>query len=489
MSRGGFVETFAEDSRIDLARARLDRMAAPDREGIPHLGRYLLFDEIASGGMATVHLGRLLSAAGFSRTVAIKRMHPHFAKEPEFVSMFTNEARLASRIQHPNVVQTLDVVACDGELLLVMEFIHGESLAKLMRSVADRRLLPAPALVGSIMAGVLHGLHAAHEARDDRGEPLGIVHRDVSPQNVLVGSDGVSRVLDFGVAKAAMRLPTTRDGQVKGKVAYMAPEQLRAGPVDRRADVFAAGIVHWEALTGHRLFAGSDVGEVTGKVLAGDIAPPSSMAPEVSEEVDDVVMRALERDPTRRFATARDYGIAIANASPVMAAHEVGDWVLRTAGDKLRERTEAIARLERLTSERGQPADQTLPTLIVPSNSIVSLNRPIVARASPAAMLLIFLGLLSAAIAGIAVARHSEHPSATTALTLDAGTIVGSSTIKTLAPPRAEPKLTDSHPFPSGRRELKRTPAGRWGRPHNRSCDPPYTLDARGIRRVKPGCA
>jgi serine/threonine-protein kinase len=462
-------------------------MAAPHREGIPHHGRYLLFDEIASGGMATVHLGRLLGAAGFSRTVAIKRMHPQFAKEPEFVSMFINEARLASRIQHPNVVPTLDVISRDGELLLVMEFIQGESLAKLLRSVAEGRQLLEPALVGSIMAGVLHGLHAAHEARDDRGEPLGIIHRDVSPQNVLVGSDGVARVLDFGVAKAAMRLTTTRDGQIKGKIAYMAPEQLRAGRVDRRADVFAAGIVHWEALTGCRLFVGSDVGELTARVLSADIARPSSFAPEVSEEVDDVVMQALERDPTRRFASARDYAIAITQASPVMPAHEVGDWVRRTAGDRLRERMETIAKLERLTSEHAQPATQAPTAVVMPSNDVVSSNRSALARIRPAAALLAILALTSAAIAGVAIARRAEHSSATVSPTPPVKPVPTPAAVP--PEPRIAPASTDSPPPQLDRRESKRTPNGRSVKPRNRKCDPPYTLDARGIRRVKPGCA
>src|SRR6478736_1694730 len=178
-------------------------------------GRYALYGEIAAGGMATVHIGRLLGPVGFARTVAIKRLHPHYAKDPEFVSMFLDEARLAARIRHPNVVPTLDVVALDGELFLVMEYVQGESFARLVREARRARLDVPPEVISAIVVGALNGLHAAHEATSERGEPLNIVHRDVTPQNILVGSDGVARLLDFGVAKAAGSLhATTRDGQI-----------------------------------------------------------------------------------------------------------------------------------------------------------------------------------------------------------------------------------------------------------------------------------
>jgi serine/threonine protein kinase len=203
------------------------------------IGRYVLYGEIASGGMATVHFGRLSGPAGFSRTVAIKRLHPQYAKDPEFVSMFLDEARLAARIRHPNVVTTLDVVTTGAEIFLVMEYVQGESLSRLLRAVRPMMTPADTRIVATIVSGVLHGLHAAHEARDEQGQPLRIVHRDVSPQNVLVGTDGVPRVLDFGVAKAAGRVQTTREGQLKGKLAYMAPEQVR-GEVTRVTDVYSA---------------------------------------------------------------------------------------------------------------------------------------------------------------------------------------------------------------------------------------------------------
>ena len=187
----------------------------------------MLCDEIAAGGMATVHFGRLLGPVGFSRTVAIKRLHPQLARDPDFVAMFVDEARLAARIRHPNVVPTLDVVATEGELFLVMDYVPGESLSRLLRASRASGLVP-PRIASAIFCGALHGLHAAHEATDERGTPLGIVHRDVSPQNILIGSDGVPRVLDFGVAMAAGRAQATGPGRSKASSGTSPPSRWRA---------------------------------------------------------------------------------------------------------------------------------------------------------------------------------------------------------------------------------------------------------------------
>src|SRR5690349_19226664 len=204
------------------------------------VGRYALFEEIACGGMAAVHVGRLVGPVGFSRTVAIKRLHPQFAKDPEFVTMFLDEARLAARVRHPNVVPTLDVVASQGELFLVMEYVQGEAFARLLHVTKQNGQRIPRDIVCSVLVAVLHGLHAAHEAKSERGEPLGIVHRDVSPQNILVGVDGIPRVLDFGIAKAIGRYQQTGQGVIKGKLGYMPPEQVRGEAIDRRADLYAA---------------------------------------------------------------------------------------------------------------------------------------------------------------------------------------------------------------------------------------------------------
>jgi serine/threonine protein kinase len=316
------------------------------------IGRYLLFGEIAAGGMATVHFGRLSGPAGFSRTVAIKRLHPNLAKDPEFVAMFLDEARLAARIRHPNVVPTLDVVATEGEIFLVMDYVQGESLSRLRIAMQDAKRQADPRIIAAIMSGVLHGLHAAHEAKSEQGQSLNIVHRDVSPQNVLVGIEGVARVLDFGVAKAIGRVQTTREGQIKGKLAYMPPEQLRGGRVTRQADVYAAAVVTWEALTGARLFSGEHEGALVTSILMHPIKAPSEVAPHVPAAFDAVVMRGLDRDPAKRYATAREMALDLERCAGVASTSEVGEWVESLAGTELSKRAALMAAIEGSTPTR-----------------------------------------------------------------------------------------------------------------------------------------
>ncbi|MBX3232767.1 MAG: serine/threonine protein kinase [Labilithrix sp.] len=310
------------------------------------LGRYELHGAIARGGMATVYVARMSGAAGFARTVAVKRLHPHLAADSTFSAMFIDEARLAARIRHPNVIDTLDVVAEGGELFLVMDFVLGETLAKLVRVAQNRGIMmPAP-VVSSIIIGALEGLHAAHEATSERGEPLGIVHRDVSPQNILVARDGVARVLDFGVAKAAGRVQETEGGELKGKLAYMAPEQLTRKEIDRRCDVFAMGVVLWEALTTKRLFAGDDAASTLYAVMNEPITPPSQLVPGVPPAVDEVVLKALERDVTKRFATAQEMAVALEAAVPPAPTRHAGKWVEELAADALKIRADIVRAID-----------------------------------------------------------------------------------------------------------------------------------------------
>jgi serine/threonine protein kinase len=318
------------------------------------IGRYAIYQAIASGGMATVYLGRLLGPVGFARTVAIKRLHEQYASEPKFVAMFLDEARLAARVRHPNVVPTLDVVATDGELFLVMEYVHGESLGRLVRAAVDQGTpIPVPIVV-SIMSGVLQGLHAAHEAKSEKGVPLHIIHRDVSPQNILLGRDGQARLLDFGVARAEERLHKTQEGLVKGKLAYMAPEQLRAETLGPPTDVYAAAVVMWEALAGRRLFPGTSDGGLVVEVLEGKIERPSDVlraagdtarAEEVSH-LDDLLMRALAPKSEARWQTARELARELEAAVAPATASQVSDWVESAAGSTLRERASMVAEIE-----------------------------------------------------------------------------------------------------------------------------------------------
>ena len=325
------------------------------------IGRYALHAEIASGGMATVHFGRLLGPVGFSRPVAIKRLHPQFAKEENVRAMFIDEARLAARIHHPNVVQTLDVISTEGQLLLVMDYVHGEALGKLGKTLRRKAEAAPIPVVLAIMSNVLHGLHAAHEAKTENGEPLHIVHRDVSPQNILVGADGVARVLDFGIARAAVRLESTREGMIKGKLAYMAPEQLLGSEVTRRADIFSSGVVLWELLANRRLFLRGDDAEsvLIEKLLRGQLEPPSAYMPGLPKELDAIVMRSLERDPADRYGTAREMALALERVSALAPASDVGDWVERIAGDVLAARQGKVREFEQSSMRmRAAPSNE-----------------------------------------------------------------------------------------------------------------------------------
>ncbi len=309
------------------------------------LGRYSLHAQLAGGGMATVFLARLNGAVGFGRTVAIKRLHPHLAKDPEFVTMFLDEARLSARIQHPNVVPTLDVVATDGELFLVLEYVKGETLSVLNRAMARQKAQIPVAIVASLVVGMLNGLDAAHEARDERGAPLEIVHRDVSPQNVMVGSDGVARLLDFGIAKAATRLGNTREGQLKGKIAYMAPEQLM-GQVSRQTDIYAAGVVLWEELTGRRLFYAETEVHTMSLVQKGDIPRPSSLNPAVSSGLDAITMKALAKEPSHRYQTAHEMAQAIESVTELTSPNRIAEWLKGVAGDLMEARAKLVKEIE-----------------------------------------------------------------------------------------------------------------------------------------------
>jgi eukaryotic-like serine/threonine-protein kinase len=316
----------------------------PARERI---GRYILCDEIAAGGMASVYFARLVGDVGFARTVAVKRLHGGIAKDPEFVSMFLDEARITGRIRHPHVVPTLDVVNTRGELFVVMEYVHGESLGRLFTTLTASDGRVPPDIAVACLSDALHGLHAAHEAKDEHNESLGIVHRDVSPQNILVGVDGVSRMLDFGVAKAMGRLSITRDGAVKGKLAYMAPEQLYGGELTRLADVYAAAVCLWEVLSGRRLFFGRSEGETVTNVLSEKVAPPSTHNPDVSPALDEAVMKGLSREPTERWQSAREFALALEKVGRASAS-EVGAWVEALAGPDLEERARSLAAVESL---------------------------------------------------------------------------------------------------------------------------------------------
>ncbi len=342
--------------------------------GRQRVDRYELMGEIASGGMATVYLARLTGMGGFQRFVAMKRLHPHLASEKEFVEMFLDEARIAARIHHPNVVPILEVGASQVGYYLVMEYIEGDTLARLLaRAASTGKRLPV-SIALRIAIDTLSGLHAAHELHDDTNQPVNLVHRDVSPQNVLVGQDGIARITDFGVARAASRLTATRVGQLKGKIAYMAPEQAAGSEeLDRRADVFSAGIVVWEALAQKRLFKAENEAATLSRVITEPVPLLFQVAPQVSKEVSGVVMRALDRDRDKRFPTCAAFADALEAAAAlkdkVASPRELAAYVNEVMGQEIgQQRDNVRAWLAHSEPTGAKPFE--LPSGVLPSSSV-----------------------------------------------------------------------------------------------------------------------
>jgi serine/threonine-protein kinase len=293
-----------------------------------------------------VYLARLGGVGGFQRFVAMKRLHPHLQSEQEFVEMFLDEARLAAGIHHPNVVSILEVGASPVGYYLVMEYVEGDTLARILaRAASQGQRLPS-AIALRIVLDALAGLHAAHELKNDHGELVHLVHRDVSPQNILVGVDGIARLTDFGVARARSRIGSTRVGQLKGKLAYMAPEQANGDPVDRRADVFSAGVMIWETLASKRLFKSENEMQTLERVMKEPIPSLTRVAPHLSRELAEVVRIALERNPTERYQSAAEFANALEAAAGgrdgVADPRDVASFVKETLGQEIQQQREAV---------------------------------------------------------------------------------------------------------------------------------------------------
>jgi serine/threonine-protein kinase len=498
----------------------------PEEAAPRPIGRYVLYGEIASGGMASVHFGQIVGPVGFSRPVAIKRLHAHLAKDPEFVTMFLDEARLAARVIHPNVVATLDVVALASELFLVMEYVRGLPLSRVLRAARNHGGRIPPRIVVSIMCGVLHGLHAAHEAKNEQGKPLEIVHRDVSPQNVLVGTDGVARVLDFGVAKAAGRMQTTRDGQLKGKLAYMAPEQIRAGAVTRRTDIYAAAVVLWELLTGDRLFDADNEAQAVANVMLGKVPRPSAIVSEIPLAFDAVVMRAIDAEPSNRYATAREMAAELALCAPGAAPGDVSEWIEQVAGQEIEQRAAKIAEIERhaptsagslrelasglIDAERASLTQAASPkALATPDSSGRSSAVDIESQVSRVAPTMRFLSSRSRArlvlgfvlaFGGVCAGWASAHLfGATPASAVPLPVVANLPAAPPSAPeppastpaPTPTPVLTPPAPPATNARAVPTHAAIPIPQPHptvKPGCSPPYTTDEHGRTHFKAEC-
>jgi serine/threonine-protein kinase len=337
------------------------------------IGRYLLQRQIARGGMATIHLARLVGDEGFTRIVAAKRLHPEFAEDHEFVAMFLDEARIASKVHHKNVVPVLDVVSSGEEVVLVQEYVHGVPLSWLLKSTLQSNDQIPVNIAVSIACQVLAGLQATHEAVDEVGVPLHIVHRDVSPQNVMIATDGTARLLDFGVAKAIMAAHVTREGTYKGKLAYSAPEQIR-GQATPQSDIYSLAVLLWELLVGQRMHSKAKSGaELVSNVLNGTLP---TMRQALSEDrawdnlspaerrlliaIDPIVQKGLALDLNERWARASDMEEALFAAVPPAPQGAVAAW-LRAVGNEFIEKRDRMIAAEEASFRRISPSRAPLP--------------------------------------------------------------------------------------------------------------------------------
>jgi serine/threonine-protein kinase len=470
--------------------------------------------------MATVHLARLMGPEGFSRTVAVKQLHPQFSRDPEFVAMFLDEARLASRVRHPNVVSPLDVISCPPELFIVMEYVHGTSLSRLLKR-STPECVP-PRVAAAIIGQVLLGLHAAHEATGEGGESLELVHRDVSPQNIMVTTDGVACIVDFGIAKARARSHQTDPGKLKGKLGYMSPEQVNLEAVDRRSDVFAVGVVLWELLAGRRLFGSDSPGGSLQKLLHAEIDPPSRLAPGLPPALDRVVERALSRSVLERFESARAMAEALEQAVAPCSMLELASWVESRVGQELNARSELVSDVESLSFDdftralpsasalappepsRAPPvADARLEEPATPGKiaTLSGEHRTTRLRKGWLVPVTVTIAVVSFVLWGRtrrgpatamtpAVAAHAALPAAPFLLNASAQGPVQEATTHGDAGPRLEPASavhSAASESPGPHKPAAKTTASARAKPAS-DCDVPYAIDKNGVKRFKEVC-
>jgi eukaryotic-like serine/threonine-protein kinase len=438
------------------------------------VGRYLLFDEFARGGMATVHLARLDGSVGFKRILAIKRLRRD-AADAELRASIRDEAQITSRIVHRNVVQLLDVIEDNGDVFLVMEYVHGLPLSALMKETRLHGETIPPKIATAIVADALDGLTAAHEATDTEGKPLEIVHRDMSPQNLLVDTSGVTRVLDFGIAKARVRVRQTAPGMLKGKVPYMAPEQIH-GRATRSSDLFSTGLVLYEALSGERA-----VGQFASKadalsaILRGQIRPLCQLCPQLPSDLVAIVDRSIARDPEQRFASARQMADAL-RAWGTATPDEVACWVASLAKDTLDQRRELV-RLAESSKESGV--------------LVATLPRQRWLRLAAAGVAIV----LALGAVGVRVLWRRSRPSPNSvaaSLPPEPPNVVPTATkgaeaeMPSVEPPA--PASVEAFPVTEKRPPPPPRPIGKRGRSVSKNCDPPFLLDKNGHKQFKPEC-
>jgi serine/threonine protein kinase len=381
---------------------------APGRQ----IGKYRVVRRLAVGGMAEIYLAEARGIEGFTKHVVLKRILPQFAQSETFVRLFLNEARVSATLDHPNIATVYDIGEADGVYFFTMEYLHGEDLGHLLREMVARQArLPLEHAL-TIGVGVAAGLHAAHEKRSPDGRPLGIVHRDVSPSNVVVTYDGGVKLCDFGVAKITSQAELTSTGTLKGKVSYMSPEQCNNEGLDRRSDIFALGVLLYELTTQTRLFKGDSEAATLKMVLDADIAPPSTRIPDYPADLEATILKALHRDRQDRYATARELQIALEEVARahglITSAASLGAFMISSFGTKVEpwlmppEEDEAhgspAAQRGRLTTlDRGP----VLRTLIVESRA--SSRRSLLTKVWVAGVAVLLLAVATAT--GLAIER------------------------------------------------------------------------------------
>ena len=379
----------SSNADADEARAAA---ANPLAGGTYFLGRYRVVDEIGVGGMASVHLARMDGPGGFQKWVAIKRIHPHLVEDETFVNMFLDEARVAARISHPNVATVFELGKHEDTYWIAMEYLHGEPLREVMRRTEELAQPMPPEIACRVIADAAEGLHAAHELLGKDGEKLQLVHRDVTPHNLFVTYDGSTKVVDFGIAKFSSRMVNTRAGTLKGKLAYMSPEQVAGEPIDRRTDVFALGVVLWELTTGQRLFRMDSDLDTLAKVQECNVPRPSTIVRGYPIDLEKIVMKALCKTKNERYRTSREFSRALQSLlmrrGLFIASDEVAAYMTSIFGDRIQKREAHL----RWAAEVTQTVDidkikaspwQAEDASIVTHNSEVQPSQPSVAGRRP----------------------------------------------------------------------------------------------------------
>lgn len=375
------------------------------------IGRYYLLQRLAVGGMAELYLAAAEGIAGFQRIVVVKHVLPHLALNPDFVSLFLNEARLAACLAHPNIVQVTDIGETEGDFFYVMEYVHGRNARELLREGAGRDGIPLDVALSIVIAAAAALAHT-HAAADLTGRPLGLIHRDVSPANLLVSYEGGVKLTDFGIAKASEKTNETVGGAVKGKVGYMSPEQCRGAKIDQRSDLFALGVVLFELTTCERLFFGHNDFAILNSVMAGEIDKPSDRVPGYPAALEPIVLRALAVDPAERYQTAdalREDLEAFAHECRLRTSDAtVAAWMTKVFG------TPELPKVElSVATGTSEPIPTLIAVVATEQDHIVPLLNAHPPELKPSKMPWVVAAAASLALAGVLASRTQDGPNAT----------------------------------------------------------------------------